>query len=86
MSLRFWRRPPAERRAVSSPASLAVLEYDELGIAPQPGTVAAAAVGLRAIAALNCAHATVVDRETFGVCTNCRIHLTRDEHGEWSWA
>lgn len=80
-----WRRPPAVRQQLSSPATIAVLEYDELGTPPQPGTMAAAAVGLRALAALNCTHTTVVDRETFGVCSGCGIHLTRDQYGEWSW-
>lgn len=51
MRLHFWRRPPPPQPRLSSPAAIAVLEYDLYGVQPQPGTVASAAVGLRALSA-----------------------------------
>lgn len=50
MNLRFWRRPqPPPQYGLHSPAAIAVLEYDLYGIQPEPGTLAAASIGLRAL-------------------------------------
>lgn len=51
MSLRFWRcpEPTAAPVRLSSPAEIAVLEYDLYGVEPKPGTLAAAMVNLRAL-------------------------------------
>lgn len=49
MNLRFWRRPKTTR-VLAPKSAIAVLEYDLYGVQPEPGTTAAAIIGLRMLA------------------------------------
>lgn len=50
MTLRFWRRPQPQW-GLRPTAAIAILEYDLYGVQPEPGTTAAAIVGLRMLSA-----------------------------------
>jgi len=86
--MRFLRRRTATKPAPApprpDPARIAVLEHDLLGIAPQPGTAAAALVARR--------HCTDVhhplDITPLGgpptaLCARCGRHMVPDEQGRW---
>jgi hypothetical protein len=67
---------------------LAVLEYDLLGIAPSPGSAAAAVIALRRIGP--CTEHQPVDvgtladePDTVMLCTRCGDHLMPGEDGGW---
>lgn len=91
-----WRHQP-EPHAIP-PAlrpdyvAIAVLEYEELGIRPEPGSTAAVAIAGRAITAADCAHAQVIDITTFGqpgrvgICTRCGTNMIQNGSGQWAQA
>lgn len=91
------RRSPKLTPAGSTPPTpdylaIAVMEYEELGIRPEPGSAAAGLVALRSIAAEDCEHLDVVDVTTFGqrghvgLCTRCGTNMIQDGSGEWEQA
>lgn len=65
MRIRWWRRaasfPPRASRA-----DIAILEHDLYGVQPQPNTMAAFAIGLRALSG-----ALASSGETMARMTNC---------------
>jgi hypothetical protein len=51
MRIRFWRRRPAPPQPPRPDRlAIALLEHDIYGVQPEPGTAAAAALGLQALA------------------------------------
>jgi hypothetical protein len=86
----FRRRRPAPPVAPRPDhLTIAVLEYEELGIAPQPGTAAALAVGLRAFGRLGtCTEHQPIETTNLGdpapngTCQGCGQHMIRD-NGDW---
>jgi hypothetical protein len=89
MRLRRRRDQPTPAPAARpNYTAIAVLEHDLLGIPPEPGTVAAAVIGLRKAVA-NCTAHQPVDTTTLGelgrrgVCTRCGCDMVQDGDGEW---
>lgn len=91
----FFRRrrtaPTSARRP--DQLAIAVMEYEELGIQPEPGSAAALAIGLRAFGRTGtCAVHDPVAVTSFGdpapnaICTRCGQHMLQDEHGDWRLA
>lgn len=68
--------------------AIAVLEHDELGIQPEPGTAAALVIALRKFAA-NCTAHEPVETPMFaqpgrvGMCARCGCSMAQDGDGEW---
>ncbi|HEY3477976.1 MAG TPA: hypothetical protein VGL02_03670 [Streptomyces sp.] len=99
MRLRLRRRraePQPAPRPRPNYTTIAVLEYDELGIQPQPGTAAALVIGLRALreAATTCTTHHPIETTTFawgrrrrsGLCARCGRDMVMDAEGEWTTA
>lgn len=89
--MRIRRRKPEPQPAPPprpNYTAIAVLEHDELGIQPQPGTAAAAVIALRKAVA-NCTAHQPVDTTPFaqvgrsGMCARCGCHMVQDGDGEW---
>jgi hypothetical protein len=66
------------------------MEYEELGIQPEPGSAAALAIGLRAFGRTGmCAVHDPVAVTSLGdpvpnaICTRCGQHMIQGEHGGW---
>ncbi|MFE2911259.1 hypothetical protein [Kitasatospora indigofera] len=87
----FRRRRPAPPAAPRpDPLAIAVLEYDELGIAPQPGTAAALAIGLRAFGRSGTctehrpiATTSLSDPRPNATCERCGQAMILDDGGDW---
>lgn len=89
------RRREAEPQPAPRPCpnytAIAVLEHDQLGIQPRPGTAAALVIGLRRAAA-NCTAHEPVDTTTLGqagrrgVCARCGRDMIQGGDGEWQTA
>jgi hypothetical protein len=69
------------------------MEYDELGIQPEPGSAAALAIGLRALgrAGTCITHDPIIvtslsDPAPNATCSRCGQHMLQDEHGDWRLA
>lgn len=89
--MRFRRRRPEPQPALPprpNYTAIAVLEHDQLGIQPQPGTAAALVIALRKIAA-NCTAHQPIDTTPFaqvgrsGMCARCGCDMVQDGGGEW---
>lgn len=89
--MRFRRRRPEPQPAPPphpNYTAIAVLEHDELGIQPQPGTAAALVIALRKFAA-NCTEHQPVDTTMLGeagrhgVCARCGCDMAQDSDGQW---
>lgn len=94
MRLPWTRKPPQPR---PDHATIAVLEYELLGVEPEPGTSAAAAVGMRRLAnalrapmdAARCLHAEIASIQCLGesrdsgLCCACGCSMVRSDEGEW---
>lgn len=86
------RRRKAEPQSAPPPrpdyVTIAVLEHDQLGIQPEPGTAAATVVALRKAIA-NCTAHQPVDITMIGepgrrgVCARCGCDMVQDGNGEW---
>lgn len=66
------------------------MEHDLLGIPPQPGSMAALAIGLRRTGTC-LTHQPIEttgldDPRTIGVCTGCGANMLHDDHGNWTLA
>lgn len=91
MNFRFWRRPqPTTALPAPRPdyLAIAVLEHDEYGIQPEPGTAAALVIGLRAAAKADCSHAGVtavptLKQRSAGICVRCGTNMIEDQDGRW---
>lgn len=85
--MRIRRRKP-EPQPRPNYTAIAVLEHDELGIQPEPGTTAAVVIALRKAVA-NCTVHQPVDLTTLsetgrrGVCTRCGCDMVQDGDGQW---
>lgn len=91
------RRQPEQADVPSPPppradyVAIAVMEYEELGIAPEPGTTAAAVIASReftaALTRANCPHGTVVDVTSYGdpipvgLCIGCGSSMIQRDGG-----
>lgn len=92
--MRLRRRPAPAAAPEPRPdhVAIAVMEYEELGIKPEPGSTAAAIIACRTITAALCEHAQVVDITTFeqpghvGFCTRCGTNMIQNCSGEWEQA
>lgn len=88
MFRRLFRRRPAPVPWAPRVA-IAVMEYEELGIEPEPGSLAALAIGLRSLAkAGTCVeHDPIAPRpgdiRTIAVCSRCAQPMEQDRHGVW---
>jgi hypothetical protein len=89
--VRIRRRKPEPQPAPPprpNYTAIAVMEHDELGIQPEPGTVAAMVIGLRKAVA-NCTAHQPVDTTPFaqagrsGLCTRCGCDMVQDGDGQW---
>lgn len=87
--MKLWPRrsrpePPAPR---PDPTRIAILEHDLYGIQPQPGTMAALAIGLRQTG--TCLQHTPIDTSTLGdarpvgICQRCGRAMLLNENGDW---
>jgi hypothetical protein len=93
--MRLRRRPEPAAEPPPPPradhVAIAVMEYEELGIPPEPGTRAAVVIAGRAITPTNCPHETVVDIRTIGdpipvgLCAGCGTSMIQRD-GEWTIA
>lgn len=88
--MRIRRRKAEPQPAPPRPnyTAITVLEHDELGIQPEPGTVAAAVIALRKAVA-SCTTHQPVDTTPFaqvgrsGMCARCGCDMVQDGDGEW---
>jgi hypothetical protein len=88
--MRLWpRRRPVEQPQPPrvDPTTIAVLEYDLLGIKPEPGSSAALAVSLRNLG--TCYAHQPADITSYGdagpnaICVRCGQHMVQDSRGRW---
>jgi hypothetical protein len=81
-------QPAPQQR--SNPVRIAVLEHDLLGIAPQPGTMAAMVIALRQVGTclqhLPIETTALGDPRPVGLCQRCGNRMVQDEQGQWGIA
>lgn len=85
--MRFRRKPPPEPTGKPNATHIAVMEHDLLGIKPEPGSMAALAIALRATGTC-LAHKPVEvtsfsDRHRNAICTGCGAAMVEVDGG---WA
>jgi hypothetical protein len=73
------------QRPRANPTRIAVLEHDLLGIQPEPGSVAALAVGLRR-AGTCIEHKPIQAASSSTMCTGCGRTMHLKEDGTWRTA
>lgn len=78
------------RQLPPDPMHIALLEYELLGIEPEPGSAAAARIASTGVS--DCEHPCPVNITTFGdpgpvaICSGCGRHLVHDARGKWTVA
>lgn len=80
-------RQGAVERLRADPTRTAVLEHDELGIPPEPGSAAAVQVAMRSTTACTehepIETTSIGDPRPSGMCGRCGVGMVQDEDGQW---